>query len=63
MTTLNRTARLIAAIASVGLTVALFSGVVALAEPQRSTLMAKSAAEQPSARGKTKASVQVADAR
>lgn len=61
MATLNRTARLIAAIASVGLTAALFSGVVAIAEPQRSMLMAKSAAEQKVAAAA--AEVRFADAR
>lgn len=46
MNTLNRTARLLAAVAATAVTAALFAGVVSLAEPQRSELIAKTAAQQ-----------------
>lgn len=42
MTTLNHTARrLISVAAAAGTTLALFSGVVSISEPQRSALMAR----------------------
>jgi hypothetical protein len=67
MNTLNLTARLIATITSLGLSIALFSSVVSIAEPQRSVLMAKNAAEQEligaKAKANAKATVQLADAR
>jgi hypothetical protein len=41
MNTLSRTARLIAAVVAVAITVTLLSAVFAIAEPQRSILIAK----------------------
>ena len=41
MNTLSRTARLIAAFAAVAITLTLLNAVFAIAEPQRSTLIAK----------------------
>jgi hypothetical protein len=61
MNTLNRTARLIAAAAAAAVTTALFSTVVSIAEPQRSALMAKNAAEQNMTAAR--AALQVAQAR
>lgn len=61
MNTLHRTARLIAAAAAATFTTALFSTVVAIAEPQRSALMAKNTAEQKLMAAR--AAVQVAQAR
>lgn len=61
MNTLSHTARLIAAATAATVTAALFATVVSFAEPQRSTLIAKSAAQKTLAAAK--ATVLVADAR
>ncbi len=61
MNVLSRTARLIAAAASATLTTALFATVVSFAEPQRSTLIAKTADQQKVAAAR--ATLKVADAR
>lgn len=61
MNTLSHTARLIAAAAAATVTAALFVTVVSFAEPQRSKLIAKNAAQQTLAAAKAK--VVVADAR
>jgi hypothetical protein len=50
MNTLSRTTRLIAVVAAVAITLTLLNAVFAIAEPQRSVLMAKmERADQPAA--------------
>jgi hypothetical protein len=61
MNTLKRTAHLIAVAAAATVTTALLSAVVSIAEPQRSALMAKNAADQKLMAGR--ATLQVAQAR
>ena len=64
MNPLSRAHRLIAAVASVTITAVLFSTVVSIAEPQRSTLIAKQAGQlQPVAARAGRATLQVAVAR
>jgi hypothetical protein len=60
MNTLNRAARLIAIAVAGTVTAALFATVVSFAEPQRSSLIAKNAAQQVVTNDKV--TVQVADA-
>jgi hypothetical protein len=64
MKTLNTIARLVVTVAATALTLALFSSVVALAEPQRSVLLAQTAAKQQAqvAQNHASASVVVAGA-
>ena len=50
MNTLSRTARLISAVAAVAITLTLLDAVFAIAEPQRSVLIAKLAAGRPAGR-------------
>jgi hypothetical protein len=58
MNTLSRTARLIAAVAAVAITLALLNAVFAIAEPQRSVLIAKTERADPP--GATSVAVTVA---
>jgi hypothetical protein len=58
MNTLSRTARLIAAVAAVAITLALLNAVFAIAEPQRSVLIAKTERADPA--GATSVAVAVA---
>jgi len=61
MKALKHTARVISAAAAVAVTTVLFANVVSLAEPQRSTLIAKSAIRHSPAAAST--TVRVATAR
>lgn len=61
MDTLNASARLLAALAATAVTFGVFAGIVSFAEPQRSTLIAKTSAK--AAVAAASAVTRVADAR
>jgi hypothetical protein len=63
MNTLNRIARLLAAVAAATVTTVLFATVVSIAEPQRSELIAKNAEQQQQRLVAARAVLQVAQTR